>query len=31
MVEDLKPWELYSLYDAEEPEPLDSMKGFFAR
>ncbi|ETL36723.1 hypothetical protein L916_11345, partial [Phytophthora nicotianae] len=31
MEEDLKPWELYSLDGAEEPETLDTMKGFFTR
>ncbi|ETI57419.1 hypothetical protein L914_00241 [Phytophthora nicotianae] len=31
MEEDLKPWELYSVSSAEEPETLDTMEVFFAR
>uniref|UniRef100_A0AAV1VL56 Uncharacterized protein n=1 Tax=Peronospora matthiolae TaxID=2874970 RepID=A0AAV1VL56_9STRA len=31
MDEDLKPWGLYSLEGADEPEPLESMKNLFTR
>ncbi|KAE8892105.1 hypothetical protein PF005_g3578 [Phytophthora fragariae] len=31
MEKDLKPWELYSLYGAEEPEHLDVTKEYFTR
>ncbi|KAE9034608.1 hypothetical protein PR003_g8904 [Phytophthora rubi] len=31
MEKDLKPWELYSLDGAEEPEHLDVTKEYFTR
>ncbi|EGZ22173.1 hypothetical protein PHYSODRAFT_424718, partial [Phytophthora sojae] len=31
MDHELKPWELYSLQGAEEPESLDTMKPYFTR
>ncbi|KAG3080355.1 hypothetical protein PI124_g11028 [Phytophthora idaei] len=31
MDSDIKPWDLYSLEGADEPETLDTLKGYFTR
>ncbi|KAG2793818.1 hypothetical protein PC118_g16348 [Phytophthora cactorum] len=31
MDSDIKPWDLYILEEADNPETLDTMKGYFTR